>query len=853
MTDDRFQSVPGAGLPVDTTAEQLAALAATRPDLWDQIWHHPNSYDGLRDWMAQSYAAQQQHGQVAQSGAAAPQPVSPSFEATLRGTDPDANAPSFVTSPNETQAKPRKRRRGLAIVASIAVVALALGGAGTALALTGKLDQWLGGSSSKKNAVPAAEVPEKPSFADGAELRWTKRGADLDSVTGARVFGYLPRMMPSITVASRPSQPVQLDSGVLLSVGAPGIHEAPQTWAMLDAQSGEVIWTKPDVGEFETCVPSLQREEALCLAEAAVDRGGPYDSKIVRVTADGVSDLTETALTGARVIQSDGDGYAVIGTDGLSVVTKDGDIEPQSIEGIAGTGSSDEWEPQCVWIYGAGHVSYLGPSCDGVPAGSHVSDADNFEWALVDGDRPKLIVDEYTQLRIVDAETSEVVCESQGTLPGWYQEPQVAQSGKEAAVLVQKPEGYAMLGLESCEEVSIESSAYDRFITIVGDEVVAFYGDSDRTVSRYEAFQVSSGELVGSGEFSPVTQVAEVSGGVQGALLAHYYCDDCSTAEGSHSLDGYTLVAPAEGARKVTDADIQLVSEEVPEFVPACPGDTILLAWMELTDGWIVVCGVDANTPTYVAYQPGDEGKPRYSNGATDPTGKKAHAAVAWDKAKQRYLATMADGSKLILDYPLGTATLRDATTTSTVNEQERFVRYVFVPMGTKERVIDEVANQNGAFDVKAPKSTAEDQIRYMIEVLEKAYAGRAMLKDALPKLAGCTAGVGGYGDTIAAMQAVRDNRAQLLTALDAMPVDKIPEGKQLLADLTSAIELSHQANVEYVAWAEAANANGCASLSATGKAAADASDAPKAAFATRWNSVVAAKYGVRTFDGWYI
>jgi len=187
------------------------------------------------------------------------------------------------------------------------------------------------------------------------------------------------------------------------------------------------------------------------------------------------------------------------------------------------------------------------------------------------------------------------------------------------------------------------------------------------------------------------------------------------------------------------------------------------------------------------------------------------------------------------------------------VNEQERFVRYVFVPMGTKERVIDEVANQNGAFDVKAPKSTAEDQIRYMIEVLEKAYAGRAMLKDALPKLAGCTAGVGGYGDTIAAMQAVRDNRAQLLTALDAMPVDKIPEGKQLLADLTSAIELSHQANVEYVAWAEAANANGCASLSATGKAAADASDAPKAAFATRWNSVVAAKYGVRTFDGWYI
>ena len=198
-------------------------------------------------------------------------------------------------------------------------------------------------------------------------------------------------------------------------------------------------------------------------------------------------------------------------------------------------------------------------------------------------------------------------------------------------------------------------------------------------------------------------------------------------------------------------------------------------------------------------------------------------------------------------------ATMRDADTSSTVSEQQRFVRYVFVPMGEGVRAAEETANETGAFDVKAPEATAEDQIRYMIEVLEKAYAGRAMLKDALPKLAGCTAGPGGYADTIAAMQAVRDNRAELLAALDAMPVDKIPEGKQLLADLTEAIELSHQANVEYVAWAEAANASGCATLSAAGKTAADASDAPKERFASRWNSVIAPKYGVRSFDGWFI
>ena len=35
-----------------------------------------------------------------------------------------------------------------------------------------------------------------------------------------------------------------------------------------------------------------------------------------------------------------------------------------------------------------------------------------------------------------------------------------------------------------------------------------------------------------------------------------------------------------------------------------------------------------------------------------------------------------------------------------------------------------------------------------MVGVLEKAYEGRAMVKDALPKLAGCAAGPGGYADT---------------------------------------------------------------------------------------------------------
>ena len=100
----------GGALPADTTAEQLAELAAARPDLWDGIWNHPNCYEGLRQWMAERYEEQQ---------AAAPPDVA---VAPLRHTEADSA---------------KKRNPATAIVASIAAAALVLAGGGTALALTG--------------------------------------------------------------------------------------------------------------------------------------------------------------------------------------------------------------------------------------------------------------------------------------------------------------------------------------------------------------------------------------------------------------------------------------------------------------------------------------------------------------------------------------------------------------------------------------------------------------------------------------------------------------------------------------------------------------------------------------------
>lgn len=98
-------------LPFDVPAAHLADLAASRPDLWDEIWHHPNCYDGLRQWMAERYEEQQ-----AQAG---------------RQTQP-AGQP-----PGQPAAQAPKRKKGAVLLAALAVAALALAGTGTALALTG--------------------------------------------------------------------------------------------------------------------------------------------------------------------------------------------------------------------------------------------------------------------------------------------------------------------------------------------------------------------------------------------------------------------------------------------------------------------------------------------------------------------------------------------------------------------------------------------------------------------------------------------------------------------------------------------------------------------------------------------
>lgn len=849
------------GLSPNLTPEQLAHLAADRPDLWGLIESHPSVYPDLRQWIAGRRAESQAPplprlpaapealaAPVVPAGFVAPEAsVGPvAFGAVGAATD-TADGVGAVRAPRA----PRKR---LAMIAGAVAVALALGGGAGALALTGTWpfgEDGPLGDSGGSDAQTAAEV-EKITFENGVEEKWTVTGDDLgaDLDGGAQLRGHLPRMMGPINQANRADQPIQLASGVLMHYWEQAPGDVPARWALLDPESGEPKWQEEGRGSPSFCATDDAGTEAVCNSAFV------GESQLIGFDENGI--VFDAEAEHGSVLFED-DALRLLSEEQIAefdLEGRQGDVTP--VSGVFAGTVGNARTPDCVWLYGAGTLSYAGPGCD-APTSEIITDADAFNWSVVGDEDPVLLIDDMQRVSAYDPATRELLWEVEGALPGWFQDPQVVRRDGEDRLLIAQSEGqnyrYSLIGIESGEVTEIDHSGNHPVGVVAADQVLIFDGDrasdgSRNSISRVEVFDGESGAELFSGEFPEIGNVAEITGGPLGAIIGHRLCTDCTTAEGSHVIDSYTFLGPVDTADAET---AQAASVTIPDSIPYnCPADTILLAWAELPDGWVLVCGVTLDEPTFVAYQPSAKAKVVFSNGAKRPTGADAKASVNWDAKTKRYTAELSGGNKLTLDYDLGTLTVRDEADVKTV-EQQRTVRYIFVPLGERIRTVDDSSEGEGTFSVQKPKDTAEDQIRYMIQVLEKAYDGRALVKDALPKLQYCTASAGGYTDTVAAMKAVRDNRAELLEALASMPVDKIPEGEALLDDLTEAIRVSHSANVEYVAWAEAANASGCASLSAAGQAAAAASDAPKERFAARWNRAVAPVHGVRTFDAWYI
>lgn len=898
-------------LTPQTTPEELSRLAAEQPEFWPAIRQHPNAYPDLQRWIAdrqqeQAVAAPApapaqaspdtvQAGPVQYTSAQSqPQPLSEPVQHAPAQYDPAASGPR--SAPVDGAAG-KKRRRGpvIAIAVSLAVL-LALGGTGAVLASTGS---WPFGEGGPLRGVAEfagiQQEEQKPSFADGIERMWVADSNDyVTPMTGelAQDFSYLKSNFSRASIALfEADTPVATKSAVLFNA-----RSDESKLVMLDATSGEVLLEHDLGGAHANCVADEFVDPGVFYCVQGNDEKG--ESTLIRIDADGRVDehdfdlpVKRAAVAKDRIVLAGEQGVALAVDRSYRELWKRTDLGNGSYAGIdlgaeqtlvrgyngwtllgadgrtlaeaAVVGPYDGGDGACDARLTASDRLFIASDDDSCSkrtdeveawgfgpnlAGKHIFTADGRDYVLDQGeDRTRL-------MRFPDsgaASRLETVLETDGrsSFIGVTEgkDPLLVLRNHSEATSFSLADGNALTTWSVPEQEfdGVEDPATLGDTGILLDDRAALIGGA--------AYDVRSGARLWSLD-APQEQLAGWTSAA-GLLVLGGGCPECSTAGGAYTSSTLTLYAPlgSGGERVSVGSDAVAGASDpataIPASIPAsCPAGTILLAWAELSDGWLLVCGVDAQTPSYAEVVLAGSSRSVASIGASDPTGAEAKRAVTWDPESERFTIELADRTVLIMDYNLGVSALLSADRTEQL-QQSRFVRYVFVPLGEEVRTIADSSSGKGAFGVQKPEGTAEDQVRYMYKVIRKSMKERGSANEAYRTVFFCR---GDYSGAASGFAGVRDNRAELLDALQAMPVDKIPHGNELLNRLKNAIRYSYKANIEQVKWAEDAGDYGCRPGRVPGKldGLAVKSDQWKAKFAKLWNRAIAPKFEVSRVEG---
>lgn len=137
-------------------------------------------------------------------------------------------------------------------------------------------------------------------------------------------------------------------------------------------------------------------------------------------------------------------------------------------------------------------------------------------------------------------------------------------------------------------------------------------------------------------------------------------------------------------------------------------------------------------------------------------------------------------GSSLRLSFESGVIEFRGSD--GTIEAQKRADLIWFVALGRNRPTVAQ-------FDVALPDATADDQVRYLVELLASSKEARTSLVAANTSLLECSKGAyGDYPDEIIAIDQVTSNRVELLAAFASASVDLIPDGPLLLEELRISI-----------------------------------------------------------------
>ena len=276
-------------------------------------------------------------------------------------------------------------------------------------------------------------------------------------------------------------------------------------------------------------------------------------------------------------------------------------------------------------------------------------------------------------------------------------------------------------------------------------------------------------------------------------------------------------------ASKAWSSVVGLLDLDPPVGVKACPAGSWPISLSSFDGGWLLVCGTSAGQPTSLTFA--DQG------GVTDATTVRVNG--------RGYCGELSATTVCAYRSPAVISLTRGGSV-----EQRAVASNYFTGFGRGG-----TGEGTGSYGVAAPDATASDQVRYLTQVLQKSSVGRVNIDRAVAQVRACT-------DLAAAavtIQSVTQNREELLSALDSAPVDAIPEGQSLVAELRHALTLARDSDRVWEQWAASQQANECADGEANpayqqvkqmnvGVAQA------KSAFLDAWNSRIAPQYGAPTF-----
>jgi len=251
-----------------------------------------------------------------------------------------------------------------------------------------------------------------------------------------------------------------------------------------------------------------------------------------------------------------------------------------------------------------------------------------------------------------------------------------------------------------------------------------------------------------------------------------------------------------------------------PTALPACPTGTYPISLSTWDGGWLLVCGTSADAPTSLVYSDGS------------------------NQGQGTGVETVAGG--YCADGPSGQVCVYRSPAVVTID-------------GTQHSVDDNyfagsggggAGQGTGSYGVPAPDATAQAQVQYLVNILNSSAATRASLGPPSVDVQQCQ----NLPSAIAQIQVVAQNRSDLMTALDSAPVDHIPGGDQLVAQLRAALQASYDADEAYAAWGQAQQSSCSVQPPQAVTDTNNAAGTTKNAFCATWNAQIAPVYGVPGF-----